>query len=96
MSHLGRGDVTGADIFILWQDVDLREYIVDVSYGYTHDPQLFKCLIAKAWEVLSVTYPGRTDLYYRRVASRIIKKEYDLYRFHEKVLTQRPKMAQNA
>jgi hypothetical protein len=79
--------VTSEEITDLWYSKKLNGYIKDIARSCTNDETLYKCLVAKAWEMLSLAPRHKTDVYYRRIARGAIKKEYALYKFGEKVLT---------
>lgn len=78
--------MTGEEIFCLWHNYRFRIFVIDCANQQTGDERLRKCLIAKAWEVLSNTKPQKTLEFYKKMVSIIIKRETLLYCNGEKRL----------
>ncbi len=65
------------ELFVLWENKNLRLFIINTARQYTKDEKLLKLLIGKAWGVVSLGPPQKTVIYYSAMARNAIAREYN-------------------
>jgi len=74
------------ELFDLWANVEIRRSIWNYATSLTTDEVLLHPLIAKAWEKLSGMQSGKTEAHYIAVGKRVLRREFDLYKYGEKTI----------